>query len=246
MKIPESAPAGTDTTQTTGSAGAGQANTSKPADAGAGPAGTVAPAVKAPDAKAEVKAESKNGTLIGKEAPPDEKNAGEAKGDAKPKLDLKAPEGVTLDKGMMEKFIPLAEKFGMSQEAAQEFLNLGAEMTKSIEQRGADAWTKTVSDWEAAVKADPDVGGAKLKESVGFAAKGARTLGGAELIKVLDDTGLANNPVVFKALVKAGRSMSEDKAQGGAASSTGEPSAEEKDAARYPKMAETLAKRGQK
>jgi hypothetical protein len=162
---------------------------------------------------------------------------------AKPKVDvaaLKLPEGRTIDKVMMEKYVPLMEKHGLSQEAAQEFLSLGDQMIQSLEAKGHEQWTTKVNSWETAIKADPEVGGPKLKESIGLAVKGARSLGGAELIKELDDSGFGNNPVIFKALVKAGRLIKEDTVAGATQTGTGELTQEEKDAQRFPKMNQQL------
>jgi hypothetical protein len=184
-------------------------------------------------------AEGERKTLLGKE---------QVQG-AKPKLDitaLKAPEGFTLDKSLMDEFVPLAEQHGLSLEAAQGVVNLGAKMANVIEKRGRDAWDQQVSKWESESKADPEIGGAKLKENLTYAAKGAMLLGGSDLVKILDDTGFGSNPVFIKALAKAGRGISEDSVGGGGGSTGGELSQEEKDSQRYPKMEATLKSRGQR
>lgn len=225
----------------------------KPGTAGAGAPVVDATKVAADAAKAVADA-AKAGkpveeakTLLGKEGEPPPKDEAKAGDAAKPKLVLKVPEGRTLDQAVMGKFEPLVEKYGLSGEAAQEFLNLAFEnlgnAEKLLETRGVEAWNIRVKGWEAAIVADPEVGGAKLKESIGFAAKGARILGGKELIKELDDSGFGNNPIIFKALAKAGRLMKEHTIDGGTNTGAGELSQEDKDALRYPKMTEALKAR---
>lgn len=225
----------------------------KPGETGAGAA--VVDAGKAAADAAKAAAEAAKGkpaeeakTLLGKEGEPSAD--GKSKdGDAIPKLDLKVPEGRTVDQAVMAKFVPLMQKHNIPKEVAQELLDLGFEnlgnAEKALETRGIESWNTKVKSWEATITADAEVGGPKLKESIGLAAKGARILGGKELIKELDDSGFGNNPVIFKALVKAGRLMKEDKIDGGTSTGSGELTQEQKDAARYPKMEATLKARAE-
>lgn len=130
------------------------------------------------------------------------------------------PEGTPVDKALLGKVTPMLQKLGVKQEQAQELITAYAthiaEVDKAlIERQFAEEKAKA----EAAIKAikdDPEFGGAKLTESIAAVRKGAQWAGGPELVKLLsEDPAIGNNKILFAALLKVGRAMSDDKSVNG-------------------------------
>ncbi len=68
-----------------------------------------------------------------------------------------------------------------------------------------------VAGWVKEIKADPEVGGANYKASNKTAVDAILAVGGKDLATELVNTGLANNPKIFKAFVKVGNILNEGK-----------------------------------
>jgi hypothetical protein len=56
--------------------------------------------------------------------------------------------------------------------------------------------------------------GEKFNENVNYARYATKELGDADTIKLLDETGLTNNPALFRMMAKAGRLLAGDRASG--------------------------------
>lgn len=129
-----------------------------------------------------------------------------AKADEPVVYDFKAPEGVELDVGLTDKFKAVAAELKLPAEGAQKVVDLYA----GIKQAEAEAFTAQVEAWGNEVKADKDIGGAKLDENLATARKAVDTFGTPELKSLLNSTGMGNHPEVVKLMVKIGKAISED------------------------------------
>lgn len=145
--------------------------------------------------------------------------AAEAKpADAKPAevvYEFKAPEGVELDKGATAEFMAIAKDLKLAPEAAQKVVDIAVGM----QQRAAEAHTTQVAKWADETRADKELGGDKLPQTLAVAAR-ALALGPPELKQLLNDSGLGNHPAVVKWAHAIGKALSEDKfvsSTGGAA-----------------------------
>ena len=138
-------------------------------------------------------------------------------GDGKPvvpdKYELKLPEGAILEAADVEDTAALAKELGLSNEAAQ----------KLLEKRNADRATllesqqqflrDSVSSWENAVKADPEIIGEKGTEfqaNVKLAKQALNRFGSPELIKALKETGYGSHPDLVRMMVRVGKAMRSD------------------------------------
>lgn len=115
------------------------------------------------------------------------------------------PEGYTMDQEALGAFRAIAKEAGISKTAADKLVGLYLNKMEGIKAQHE----KAVSEWEQAVKADPEIGGAKLKQSLALAQK-AVALGGPELKELLRSTGLGSHPAVVKWAVALGKALSED------------------------------------
>lgn len=160
---------------------------------------TTAPVVVAKDSAAEVK-------------PADAKAA--------VPVALKLPEGVK-PTAAFEKFSAFAKESGLASDAAQKVVDFSLKLeAESKAQAEADNKAQ-LAEWESALKADKDIGGAKYEASVALAKKAIAKFGSPELAQVLDVSGMGSHPEVMRAFVRIGKALSEDSiagaTQGGAA-----------------------------
>ena len=116
------------------------------------------------------------------------------------------PEGLTA-------FQAAAKEAGLTQ---AQFQALGEHGAKIVAEQVARAqsepyrlWHDTQKAWQAEIKADPEIGGAKLAENVSFAARAIDALGGEDLRTALNITGAGNNPAIVRAMIKMGRMMAD-------------------------------------
>jgi hypothetical protein len=118
--------------------------------------------------------------------------------------DLKLPEDSLLDKSAIERTAAQAKEQGLSNDAAQEFLNRQSQALTDHVDKQSEAW-------EAAVKADPEIGGDNYGESVEMARRVVARFGNDALKKSLTKYGYGNHPEVVRFCANIGKAMSEDK-----------------------------------
>jgi hypothetical protein len=143
-----------------------------------------------------------------------EGDATAGEGDAEQSLDayadLKAPEGMDIDADTLGKATPLFEKYGLSKEAAQEFVDFYASEIQASSQRQAESFDQLKQDWLAQTKGDNEIGGDKLDEHVKVARIALDKFGTPELTTLLNEFGLGNHPEIIRAWAKVGRLTQED------------------------------------
>lgn len=131
----------------------------------------------------------------------------DAKADAIEYTDFEVPEGITIDEEKLGQFTPLAKELGLSQDQAQKFVSLYAD----IEAKNHQAWADQIGKWADETRADPDIGGSKLPESMKAAQTAIEAFGGKELLERINSSGLGCDPVTLRAWVNVGRALGEDK-----------------------------------
>jgi truncated hemoglobin YjbI len=136
------------------------------------------------------------------------------------KYDFKAPEGKEYDPAVLESFSAAAKEANLTQDAAQKLLEKVAPSLATRQQEQVDAIR---NGWLESTKADKEFGGEKLQENLGVARKALESFGSPELRKLLDDTGMGNNPEVIRFMYRAGKAISEDGFVSGAPSSKNTP-----------------------
>ncbi len=135
------------------------------------------------------------------------------------------PEGFAPDPEFTPKFVELANEMKLSPEAANKLVALQAEITKKGSEAATQLWLDTNTKWQDTVKADAEIGGTKLTESLAQVGKLLNSHGSPELREALNITGAGNHPAVVKFLYKMAKELNE----GGALS--GSPASAPSDAA---------------
>ena len=130
---------------------------------------------------------------------------------------FKLPEDVRIDAEQLAPATELFAEAGLSQEQAQKFIDLAMARESAAAQRGAQAFVELQNQWVSEIKADPDIGGDRLKASLASAARAIDRLDVPGLREALNFTGAGNNPAVVKAFVRLGQMISEDRFRPGSA-----------------------------
>lgn len=129
--------------------------------------------------------------------------------------DFKLPDGVKLEADRLTQLHTTARELGLSQEAAQKFVDREVALEKdAADAQGAEA-TRLTTEWKAALAADKEIGGEKLNATL---ALGKRVLStftrdakSDKLEKLLNDGAMGSHPEVVRFLSWIGAALSEDK-----------------------------------
>jgi hypothetical protein len=144
---------------------------------------------------------------------------------------IKLPEGAEYDKELGDAYLEIANKHGLTSEAAQDFANLYFkiagdyalkmdESVKAAQAAEAEAFKARQADeekqWLEACKADKVTGGHNWEASRAKAVAGIKALGGEKTLEFFEKTmGIIYHPDVFPFLVRVGEAAGEDKMGGG-------------------------------
>lgn len=120
--------------------------------------------------------------------------------------EFKTPDGIELDKVSTDEFKAIAKELKLPKDVAQRVVDVAVKR----EQAARELRDTTVKGWADAVKADKDLGGDKLPETLAIAKK-AIDIGPPELKTFLDESGLGNHPLFVKWAHTIGKALSEDR-----------------------------------
>lgn len=153
--------------------------------------------------------------------------------------DFKVPEGMELDKALIEKASPLLKELNLSQDGAQKLIDFYNEKIKTDAEASEKAWGDTLDGWLKQAKADAEIGGQKYDASVAAALKAVNAVFTKPEEKqawsdFANSTGAGNHPVLMKLLARIGATIKEDGVPLGGAADTGKKPLEER---LYPTMA---------
>lgn len=125
-------------------------------------------------------------------------------------FELKLSENTTLDDKHVEDLTAFAKEKGLSQEVAQEILSREEKAVSSYIESAEAESNKMVEDWRKEVENDKELGGDNLKETVAAARGALKEFGSEDLVKLLDESGYGNHPLVIKFLKNTYDKISDD------------------------------------
>lgn len=138
---------------------------------------------------------------------------------------IKVPEGVNLDKSMIDSFTAFAKENKVSSDNAQkffdQFLATQQKAGEAAQKAAVEAHMEQVTKWAEEAKSDPEIGGAKFDANLAAGKKALQRFGNPGLSKMLNETGLGNHKDVISFFAKVGKLISEDKLPGGLAGQGG-------------------------
>ena len=124
-------------------------------------------------------------------------------------LDFTMPEGVEVDKAAMEKFTPLAKEMNLTQEQAQQLVDLDITRQQEFAEAQTKTWEDTRTEWRTEAKADKEYGGDKLNENLALGKKAVEAFGSPELNDLLNE-GHGDRLAFIKFAANVGREMGDD------------------------------------
>jgi len=149
----------------------------------------------------------------------DENSEEESEGSAIDADSLSVPEGFEVDSDMMDKFLPIINDSGISQEKAQELMTIHADAITKMVQNDAfregihsEVQAKRIDAWADATLKGADFGGVEQsKEAVATAITAIEALKIPELTALVKDPelGIGNNAKFIKFFDKIGQMVKE-------------------------------------
>lgn len=143
----------------------------------------------------------------------------DAQGAPEEYADFALPEGYALPDDIGTELKDTAKSLNLTQDQAQKLVDLGAKQAGAIlgalASDPAAAFSALGQQWgpifSAQTQADPDIGGAKLEETMAVAVKAFNTFATPGLVQLLNETGLSHHPELIKLMAGVGKAISEDK-----------------------------------
>lgn len=115
------------------------------------------------------------------------------------------PEGMELDAGLLEKATNAFKQAGISQEHAQQLIDLYAGQVALVEEKRA----AQIAEWADMTKKDAELGGAEYDAKVSVARKAVRQFGSPELMALFDESGVGNHPELVRFAYRVGKALGE-------------------------------------
>jgi len=154
------------------------------------------------------------------EQAPDEgqKPEGEDAKEEKPKEDnavpdtyeIKMQDGFTLAEGQQAELDAMFKDMGLTQAQAQKLADYYMSGMSKQQAQTLAAWQKQQEAEVAAARADAEIGGTALNESLGFAKAAMDKFGGEKFRAELEAHGMGNNAEMIRLLARVGRAMQGD------------------------------------
>jgi hypothetical protein len=123
------------------------------------------------------------------------------------------PEGMQIDKPLLEKFSGLATKHNLPPEVAKDIAAAYKENQISAFKAQAASVQAMKDGWYDECVADAEIGGpggSNFEANASVAHKAIATFGTPKLQEILRDSGMGNHPEIVKFCLKVGRAISED------------------------------------
>ena len=142
--------------------------------------------------------------------------------------EFKAPEGVEANEEQTKALSEFAKANKLTQEAAQALYERELKSQTDAEKAAAEAFNKQREEWVSAVEKDAEYGGTAFKENLQHVVAARDKFATPELVKLLDETGLGDNPELVRFFYRVGKAMSEDSFAAGGGEGGGEKKPPEK------------------
>lgn len=128
--------------------------------------------------------------------------------DGKPvpeKYEIKMPDGVTMDQGLLDQVTPMFRDAKLSPAQAQ----VVADAYMMQQTKALEAHAEQTKQWLKEAKEDKEFGGKELNANMGYARRAFTQFGSERALQIFDTYGLGNNPEVLRMFVRIGKAMGE-------------------------------------
>ena len=125
--------------------------------------------------------------------------------------DFTFPEGVEADKAALDLATPVFRELGLTQEKAQQLVDLQTKIEKARADASATEFAALQKTWTDAARADKDFGGATFDANMALARKALEAYGSPELSAALNASGWGNHPELIRVFWKIGKDLADEK-----------------------------------
>lgn len=151
--------------------------------------------------------------------------------------DFTMPEGVVMDPALGTDLTALAKELNLPQDKAQKLVDIGVKQAQAFATAMETSVNAAKTQWLGEVRADPEIGGAKLTENMVIAKRAVVAFGTPALVGLLNQTGLSQHPEMLRLLTRVGAAISEDTlVDGGGSPAGGKPAVRDHAKRLYPGM----------
>ena len=125
------------------------------------------------------------------------------------KYEITLPDGITREDPMLAAFLGAAAEQRMDGKAVQAVLDKALPAVQEALAAPHKMWAQLNHEWQGAIKADVELGGANLSASVAQITGFIDRFGGAPVREALAMTGAANHPAIFRFLHTVAKAYAE-------------------------------------
>jgi hypothetical protein len=125
--------------------------------------------------------------------------------------DFAFPEGVEVDAETLSEARTLLGEMHLPQEQAQRLVDFYAGKIRQFGTAQSENWVKLNEKWVGDFKADREIGGDRIQETVAAATRAMDRFGTPGLREALIMTGAGNHPEVIRFVARVGRATAEDR-----------------------------------
>lgn len=125
--------------------------------------------------------------------------------------DFSFPEGVEVDAETLSEAQALLGELKLPQDQAQRLVDFYAGKIRQFGGAQAENWVKLNEKWVSDFKADREIGGDRIQDTVAAATRAMDRFGTPGLREALAMTGAGNHPEVIRFVARVGRATAEDR-----------------------------------
>lgn len=123
---------------------------------------------------------------------------------------VEIPEGMQLDEELTKEFSTVAKEMNLSQTKADKFMTMGVKLAEKIQNKMLNSYNEQINSYATMLNTDPEIGGAKLQQSLADANIAYKQFVPDDAAKLLSDTGLNKHPAIVKVFMNIGKQMKND------------------------------------
>lgn len=141
-----------------------------------------------------------------------ETNVEEVKGEDYQPLqasDFVFAEGVEADEAAIAEFLPVATELKLDKTGAQKLANLYTKLTSTQLEAQYSKWNELQDQWVESAKSDKEYGGANFDANIAVAKEALKAFATPEFNKMMDSTGVGNNPEFIRFAYRVGKQLKE-------------------------------------
>jgi hypothetical protein len=120
------------------------------------------------------------------------------------------PEGYEVDHTLLREATPVFRSLGLTNDQANRLVPLAAKVQERLIDSLNDEFAATKAEWAELAKKDPEIGGAKWKQTerlLGVALDAAGVGPKSEFTRLMNESGLGNHPAIIRGLRSIGEAL---------------------------------------